>query len=136
MPAVLLTYLGAVVIVRLVIIGSRALLAPDDPAHRLCVIGDRAARFLHRQNILAAAVGTFGFLTCGLLAVVGLGDGPVHQLMLLASGAERQPRCWALTSLIARADIAADLLDACPEGGPLRPVARAWPYVSLRWPCS
>ena len=50
MPAVLLTYLGAVVIVRLVILGSRALLAPDDPARRLCVIGDRAARFLHRQK--------------------------------------------------------------------------------------
>ena len=129
MPAVLLTYLGAVVIVRLVIIGSRALLAPDDPARRLCVIGDRAARFLHRQNVLAAAVGTFGFLTCGLLAVVGSGDGPVHQLMLLVSGAVA---CLVLgaASLIARADIAADLLDACPQGSPLRPVARAWPYVS------
>ena len=60
-PAVLLTYLGAVVIVRLVILGSRALLAPDDPARRLCVIGDRAARFLHRQNVLAAAIETLGF---------------------------------------------------------------------------
>lgn len=129
MPAVLLTYLGAVVIVRLVILGSRVLLAPDDPARRLCAIGDWAARFLHRQNVLATAIGSFGFLTCGLLAVVGSGDGPVHQLMLLASGAGA---CLVLgtASLFARADIAADLLSACPEGGPLRPVARAWPYVS------
>jgi moderate conductance mechanosensitive channel len=128
-PAVLLTYLAAVVIVRLVVLGSRALLSPGDPARRLCVIGDRAARFLHRQNVLAAAIGTFGFLTCGLLAVVGSGDGPVHQLMLLVSGAGA---CLVLgaASLIARADIAADLLDACPQGGPLRAFARAWPYVS------
>ncbi|MFL5336798.1 MAG: mechanosensitive ion channel family protein, partial [Geminicoccaceae bacterium] len=129
MPAVLLTYLGAVVIVRLAILGSRALLSPNDPGRRLCVIGDRAVWFLHRQNVLAAALGTFGFLTCGLLAVVGSGDGPVHQLMLLVSGAAA---CAVLgaASLIARADIAADLLDVCPSGSPLRLMARVWPYVS------
>ena len=128
-PAVLLAYLGVVVVVRLVQLASRALLAPQEPQARLCAIGDAPARFLHRQNLLAATLGAFGFLTCGLLAVVGAGDGPVHQLMLLTSGAAA---CLvlALASLRARVDIAADLATACPEAGWLRRAARRWPFVS------
>lgn len=67
-----MTYLLAIVLVRLVADGSRFLLAPHAHDLRLIPFGDHDALRLHRWIVAVAAIGTFGFLTGDLLALLGL----------------------------------------------------------------
>jgi moderate conductance mechanosensitive channel len=67
-----MTYLLAVVLLRLISDGSRFLLAPHAHELRLIPFDDQAALRLHRWIVAIAAIGTFGFLTLDLLALLGL----------------------------------------------------------------
>jgi small-conductance mechanosensitive channel len=67
-----MTYLLAIVVLRLVADGSRFLLAPYAHDLRLIPFDDHDALRLHRWTVAVAAVGTFGFLTGDLLALLGL----------------------------------------------------------------
>jgi small-conductance mechanosensitive channel len=67
-----MTYLLAIVLLRLVVHGSRFLLAPQAHELRLIPFDDHDAPRLHRWTVAVAAIGTFGFLTGDLLALLGL----------------------------------------------------------------
>jgi moderate conductance mechanosensitive channel len=67
-----MTYVLAVVLLRLVAAGSRLLLAPHAHELRLIPFDDQSALRLHRWVVAVAAIGTFGFLTGDLLALLGL----------------------------------------------------------------
>ena len=67
-----MTYLLAIVLLRLVADGSRFLLAPHAHELRLIPFDDRDALRLHRWIVAVAAIGAFGFLTGDLLALLGL----------------------------------------------------------------
>jgi small-conductance mechanosensitive channel len=67
-----MTYVLAVVLLRLVAAASRLLLAPHAPALRLIPLRDQDALRLHRWIIAVAAIAAFGFLTGDLLALLGL----------------------------------------------------------------
>jgi small-conductance mechanosensitive channel len=66
-----MTYLLAIVLLRLVADGSRFLLAPHAHDLRLVPFDDHDALRLHRWIVAVAAIGTFGFLTGDLLALLG-----------------------------------------------------------------
>jgi small-conductance mechanosensitive channel len=67
-----MTFLLAIVLLRLVAAGSRFLLAPHAHELRLIPFADHDALRLHRWIVAVAAIGTFGFLTRDLLALLGL----------------------------------------------------------------
>jgi moderate conductance mechanosensitive channel len=67
-----MTYLLAIVLLRLVADASRFLLAPHAHDLRLIPFDDYDALRLHRWLVAVAAIGTFGFLTGDLLALLGL----------------------------------------------------------------
>ena len=62
-----LTYIGAVVVVRWTSLITRFLLAPAAPALRLLPLDDSAARKLHREIVCLAAIGAVLMLTSSLL---------------------------------------------------------------------
>ena len=67
-----MTYLLAIVLLRLMADGSRFLLAPHAHDLRLIPFDDHDALRLHRWIVAVAAIGAFGFLTGDLLALLGL----------------------------------------------------------------
>ncbi|MGH6913738.1 MAG: hypothetical protein ACREH3_08545, partial [Geminicoccales bacterium] len=79
-----MTYLLAIVLVRLVAAGSRFLLAPWAPSLRLISFRDEDAQRLHRWIVAVAAIGAFGFLSGDLLQLLGLDLATleVYQLMV------------------------------------------------------
>lgn len=80
-----MTYVGAVMIVRIAWVGSRFLLAPNLPELRLVRLDDETARILHTRVLWITGVAAFGFLTCGLMQLLGL-EPRLHQLLLMIVG--------------------------------------------------
>ena len=68
------TYLAAFVIVQVSFLISRFFLAPRDPALRFLPFTDETALYLHRWVLMLAAVGSFGYLTCGVVRLAGAGE--------------------------------------------------------------
>ena len=64
---------------------ARLLVAPQAPGLRIMRINNAAAASTYRWLMWIAGVATFGFLSCGLIAVMGL-LGPPHVLLLLIVG--------------------------------------------------
>jgi small-conductance mechanosensitive channel len=64
---VVITYLAAFLIVRMVQMVSRFLLAPAAPALRYMPLSDDHALYIHQWLMRLAVVGAFGWLTCGLI---------------------------------------------------------------------
>ncbi|MFZ0132587.1 MAG: mechanosensitive ion channel family protein, partial [Desulfobacterales bacterium] len=64
-------YLAAVLIVRAAHLLSRLLLSPKVTALRILPLGDETALYLHRWIMAIVAVGSFGFLTCGIFRLAG-----------------------------------------------------------------
>jgi moderate conductance mechanosensitive channel len=130
--AVVMTYVTAFVAVRLYVILSHFLLAPDHPALRLLHMDDRATRFLHRQNLVMASIAAFGFLTCTLLSQLGLTDD-VYRLLAFAVG-------FVLFGTLvysivkARRAIAGDLAWKGAESGRFRLIfAETWPGITAAY---
>ncbi len=83
---VALGLLGALVAFRLIVAFSHFLLNPGTRRHRMNDMSDAEAAFLHRWMKVIAAIGTFGFVGCALLALLGA-PGAEHDLLLNATGA-------------------------------------------------
>jgi small-conductance mechanosensitive channel len=81
-----LGFLGALVAFRLVVTLSHFLLNPGNKRHRMNDLADADASFLHRWMKVIAAIGTFGFVGCALVALLGE-PGAEHDLLLNATGA-------------------------------------------------
>ena len=73
-----LTYVGAVVVFRIIGLASRFLLAPKYPQLRCLPFDDEAARDLHRCFLLIGGIGAFGFPTKGLLLSLDAPAIPAH----------------------------------------------------------
>jgi len=77
------TYLVAFLIVMAVQLLTRFLLAPKVPALRFLPLDDGTAGYLSRWMLGIAVVGTFGFLTCGIIRVAGVSEA--NHLMMVAT---------------------------------------------------
>ncbi len=77
--------LGALVAFRAVVMASHFLLNPGHKRHRMNDMSDGDAAFLHRWMKIIAAIGTFGFVGCALLALLG-DPGAEHDLLLQTTG--------------------------------------------------
>ncbi len=139
------TYVAALVIVRLVDVLVRIPLAPYAPGLRLVSMSDDAARYLRRWIVSVAAVAAFGFLTCGLIRLLGVSDD-VHVLTVTMVGtgvaAMLLALIWHSRAGVARAIGGGQPADDAPDdasAGRLRGVlADLWPlfaslYVALIW---
>ena len=82
---VVMTYVTALVAVRVFAIFSHVLLAPRHAGLRLAQMSDHDAQQIHRKNIVLASIAAFGFLTCSLLEHLGIGDA-VHRAMTFTVG--------------------------------------------------
>jgi len=130
--SVVMTYLTAVVAVRLYVVFSHFLLAPDHPNLRLAQMDDGATRFLHRQNIVMVSVAAFGFLTCTLLRQLGLA-ADLYRLLAFAVGLVLFATL-AFTILRARRAITGDLAwQGAASGRFRRHFAEAWPGISTAY---
>lgn len=129
---VVMTYLTAVVAVRLYVIFSHFLLAPGYPALRLAQMDELAARFLHRQNRVMALTAAFGFLTCTLLRQLGLPDQLYRLLVFLVALVLFATLVY--TVLRARKAISGDLAWKGAASGHFRVVfAEAWPGITAAY---
>jgi moderate conductance mechanosensitive channel len=129
---VVMTYVTAIVAVRLFAIFSHFLLAPDQPALRLAQMDDQSTRFLHRQNIVMASIAAFGFLTCTLLRQLGLTDD-VYRLLAFAVGLILFATL-VYTILRARKAISGDLAWRGLASGRFRMLfAEAWPGITAAY---
>lgn len=81
----ILTLLSAIVLLRFVILVSRAAFGVGEGPLRLVPVGGDDARTAHRHVAAAGAIGAFGFLGCDLLRMYGLDNEP-HKLMTFAVG--------------------------------------------------
>jgi small-conductance mechanosensitive channel len=124
----LLTYLAALVTVRVVAVVSRLLLAPRAPALRPLPFSDPAARRLHARVLWLAALYAFGVGTAGLLQAFGTSTVALDAFNLglgLAFLAVALDAVWGL-----RAEVAA-LVRGPGEGGALRRMlADLWPVLA------
>jgi small-conductance mechanosensitive channel len=129
---VVMTYVTAAVVVRLYVIFSHFLLAPDHPNLRLVHMDDRSTRFLHRQNIVMASIAAFGFLTCTLLHQLGLPEDP-GRLLAFAVGFVLFATL-VYTILRARKAITGDLAWKGAESGRFRVAfAETWPGITAAY---
>ncbi len=76
------TYFGAVLIVRLATLVSRALFSPGRAEARLIGLDDKTASLCHRGIFGFAAIAAFGFLTCALMQFLGMSQF-LHDLLQL-----------------------------------------------------
>lgn len=80
-----ITYVSAIVVVRLVGASSRVVIAPYAPALRFATLSNAGALYCHRWVMWIASIAAFGFLTCGLFIVLGIPE-EAHLLMVLGVG--------------------------------------------------
>jgi len=129
---VVMTYVTAAVAVRLYVIFSHFLLAPDHPTLRLAQMDEQATRFLHRQNIVMASIAAFGFLTCTLLNQLGLPEDPTR-LLAFAVGLVLFATL-VYTILRGRKAISGDLAWKGPQSGRFRVIfAEVWPGITAAY---
>ncbi len=127
--SVVMTYLTAVIAVRVFVIFSHFLLAPLHPQLRLVRMTDADTGFLHRQNIVMAAIAAFGFLTCSLLQQLGLAGAP-HQALVFMVGFVLFATL-VYTILRARKAISADLAwDAARQSRFQQLLTQSWPAMT------
>ena len=130
--AVVMTYVTAFVAVRLYVIFSHFLLAPDHPALRLARMDDRATRFLHRQNIAMASIAAFGFLTCTLLLQLGLPEEAARLLAFTVGFVLFATLVYTIVK--ARKAIAGDLAWKGQASGRFRvTLAEIWPGITAAY---
>ncbi len=123
-----LTYLAAVVLVRLVALLSRLLLAPAAPARRLLPFGDTAARRLHAGVVQLAALYAFGTGTIELLRGLGAPDPTVDALTLVLATAFLVLALQTIWQI--RTDVARLILGPGEPGPGRRLAAQAWPVLA------
>jgi small-conductance mechanosensitive channel len=78
-----ITYLGAIVIVQAAHMLLKFLLAADVPALRILPVSDDAATYLSRWLLAIVFVYSFGLLTCGIFRIAGV-SGLNYYLMITA----------------------------------------------------
>ena len=121
-----MTYLTAIMIVRFASVVSRFMLAPHAQALRMVDMDDEGARHFHRMNVIAVAIGAFGFLTGMVFERMGL-FGPRSWFMVWLVGAIMFSTI-SYSIFKGRAAITADL--AIDGKNRIRSVfARVWPYA-------
>ena len=83
--ALFLTYFSAVLIVRFSMLACRLVLSPKYPHLRFFEVDDQTALYWNRAALSLSIVGAFGFLTCDLMARLGV-DPQLHNLLTIIVG--------------------------------------------------
>ncbi len=130
-----LTWIGAVVAIRLVALATCALLAPEAAALRVLPVDDRTARFLYRRVMRIAIVWALVFPTIRLLRELGLGHDVAHLLANLGIAvvvALLIDLIWQGREPVARAIRGAEPAAARGAGARLREIfARVWHILAI-----
>jgi len=84
---IVLTYVAALAIVRLVTVASQLVLGPRSPLRPYVPISGRGAEALRPQVLIAAIFAVFGFASATLLRLAGVSNGAVNFLLLAPYGA-------------------------------------------------
>jgi len=123
------TYLTAFLIVMGVRLVFRFFLAPNVPQIRFLPISTETARYLYRWIMAIAAVGSFGWLTCGVLRVAGAGEG--NHLMTVA-GVDLVIIAMIITMILQkRHQVRQALSQNLPETGLMVWMAGIWHYPAI-----
>jgi small-conductance mechanosensitive channel len=129
----MMTYLTAILILRLAIDCSRFLLAPHAPSLRLVPFDDHAARGLHRWVVALVAIAAFGLLSGDLLRVLGLEpgllDGFVSMVTVAFVGTLIAAILWARRPVAGLIEAGANPTAA--SGQALRLLARSWHILAI-----
>jgi small-conductance mechanosensitive channel len=128
---VVLAYLVALVLTRLVAVLSKLLLAPAAPARRLLPFGDAAARRLHVGVVRWMAVYAFGSATLRLLAAAGV-PGPTMDGLTVVFGALLLGLAIDVVWRV-RGDVGALIRGDAAPGSPRRLLADWWPLLATTY---
>jgi small-conductance mechanosensitive channel len=128
--AIVITYLNALLVIWGVRLLSNLLLSPSASSLRLLPLKDENARFIHRWLVAITAVGSFGWLTCGLLGLQRLSEA--EHLLLVATVGLIIALMLIVMIVQKRRPVAEALLrDEVPDSS-LRPhMARIWHLLAI-----
>ncbi|RED49042.1 mechanosensitive ion channel family protein [Aestuariispira insulae] len=130
-------YMAAILIIRLVITGADIFFCPDHPNLRIPHYSDRDAGGVRRAVSATVILGAFGYFSCALFGVLGIG-GRVHQLLLILVGTMITLGMMA-TVILGRHALKEDLLHEDQKQSMIRLyMAAAWPWafaaiIALIW---
>jgi len=123
------TYLAAFLIVMGVRLFSRFFLAPNVPKLRFLPLTTGTARYLYRWIMAIAAVGSFGWLTCGIFRVAGAGEG--NHLMMVAMVNLMVIGMIITMILQKRHQVRTALSENLPDTGLSAWMARIWHFLAI-----
>jgi small-conductance mechanosensitive channel len=127
---ILITYLNALVIVWGVRLVSNLVLSPSAGRLRLLPLKDENSRYIHKWLVALAAVGSFGWLTCGLLGLQRLSEA--EHLFLVAMVGLIVALMLVVVILQKRRPVAEALLQEDSSEHSLRPhMARKWHVLAI-----
>jgi small-conductance mechanosensitive channel len=128
--AIVITYLNALLVVWGVRLVSILLFSPSASTLRLLPLKDESARYVHRWLMAIAAVGSFGWLTCGLLGLQRLSEAE-HLLLVAMVGLVIALMLVAMILQKRRSVAEALHQEDLPESS-LRPhLARSWHILAI-----
>lgn len=119
---VVMTFLTALVIARMISVVSRFFFAPFAHQLRIAPFDDETAQRIHRWVMLAAYVATFGLLACGLM--LDLGQPPAEHDLLLDALSIVMVTLLVAGAFRLRKPIASSLVARIEDDGRPRPILR------------
>ncbi len=121
-------YMGAVFMIRLIMIGSAAFLSPANTHLRVPVFTDDDVSLLRKAIMTTVVLGAFGFFTCALFGTLGI-SGDVHTLFLIIVGTIITTGLMA-TVMCGHGALTRDLMvNEATGDGIAGFIARAWPWL-------
>jgi len=125
----LATYLTAFVIVQVAFVVSRFFLAPRVPTLRFLPFNNETALYLHRWLIALTAVGSFGYLTCGVIRLAGSSELEHLQTVTMVGLIMAAMITWMI--LQKRKAVAAAFSRDLPETGLRFRMAQKWYHFAI-----
>jgi small-conductance mechanosensitive channel len=126
---VVITYLAAFLILRIVQMVSRFLLAPAASALRYLPLSDDIALYIHKWVMRLAVVGAFGWLTCGLIRLHRISEA--SHLFLVAVVGLILALMITVMILQKRQPIAEALRKDSPDFRLRAQIANVWHYIAI-----
>jgi small-conductance mechanosensitive channel/predicted outer membrane lipoprotein len=125
----LATYLTAFVIVQVAFVVSRFFLAPRVPTLRFLPFNNETALYLHRWLIALTAVGSFGYLTCGVIRLAGSSELEHLRAVTMVGLIMAAMIIWMI--LQKRTAVAAAFSRGLPETGLRFRIAQKWYHFAI-----
>ena len=125
----LATYLTAFVIVQVAFVVSRFFLAPRVPTMRFLPFNNETALYLHRWVIALTAIGSFGYLTCGVIRLAGSSELEHLRAVTMVGLIMAAMIAWMI--LQKRKAVAAAFSRGLPETGLRFRMAKKWYHFAI-----